>query len=190
LTVNGAPGHHGLMLKVLLAIALSLSVPGASAQAAPRPAAHPTPAAVAVMAWLSALAAKDAGKLAEASTLPFTFVTDYKRKKCDGTAKDEKAREKIFRCLFSDEKILIRELQYRDENTVIQGAESESAEPNNEIPSKLRRLAGKLGSTEGQSLIAAFLSGDGISFDLLFAVRSIDGKQKVGGFTMDFELKE
>lgn len=179
------------MLKVLLSGALLLCLMRAPAQAAPKPAAHPTPAAEAIMAWLNALAAKDAGKLAEASALPFTLATDYKReRRCDGTAKDQRSREKTFRCLFSYERILVGELQSAAQNAVIQGAEPAWAPPIKEIPPKLRRPAGKLGSAEGQSLVGAYLNGDGVAFQFLFAVRPVDGKLKVSGLALGFALAE
>lgn len=174
----------------LLPVILALCLTTPPAKAAPRPAANPSPPAQAVRAWLAALATKDPRKLAEASTLPFTFATDYKRKKCEGTANDEKARLKIFRCLFADEKILVGELKYMDQNTVIEGAEPEGAEAIKDIPPRLRDLVKKLGAADGQSLVLGYLNGDGIVFEFLFAVRPAAGRLKVSGLALDFEVHE
>lgn len=178
------------MQRTLIAILLAVCLVVPAAQAAPNPAADPTRAAQVAMAWLASLAAKDLRKLSEASTVPFTFATDYKTKKCDGVANDEKAGQKIFRCLFSDEKILIGELQYMRENTVIQGAEPKGAEPIKDVPSKLRGLVKNLGTADGQALVGGYLNGDGIVFEFLFAVRPADGKLRISGLALAFEVHE
>jgi hypothetical protein len=177
-------------LRLLVPVTLAVGLAGAPAQAAPRPAAKATPDAQAVRTWLTALAATDPRTLAEASTLPFTFATNYKWKKCDGTANDEKAQQKTFKCLFSNEKILIGELKYADENTVIQGAEPQGAEAIKDVPRQLREVVKKLGTAGEQVLVGGYLNGDGIVFQFVFALRPVAGKLKVSGLAMDFAAHE
>jgi ketosteroid isomerase-like protein len=190
LTVDRVRWQPAGMLRSLIAILLAVCLAAPTAQAAPKSAADPTPAAQVALAWLAALAAKDLRKLSDVSTVPFTFVTDYKREKCDGVANDEKARRKIFRCLVSDEKILIDELQYMQQNTVIQGAEPKGAQAIKDVLPKLRGLVNSLGTAEGQSLVGGYLNGDGIVFEFLFAVRPADGKLRVSGLALAFEVHE
>jgi hypothetical protein len=178
------------MLRGFITILLASCLAAPTAQAAPKSEAKTTPAAQVALDWLAALAAKDLRNLSEVSTVPFTFATDYKRKKCDGVANDEKARQKTFRCLFSDEKILIGELQYMQENTVIQGAEPKGAEAIKDVSSKLHGLVKNLGTADGQALVGGYLNGDGIVFEFLFAVRPAAGNLRISGLAMAFEVHE
>jgi len=142
----------------------------------------------AVRDWLAAFKAADADKLAITSTTPFVFSTDYQRKKCDATAKDSAKLQKLFRCLFVDERTFIGELAAVE--PVLAPPSSDSTSLVEKKPSALKKLIGKLGMADGQTLVDGFLNGDGITFTFVFAVRPIDGRLLVSGLLLQFERVE
>jgi hypothetical protein len=168
---------------------VALAFPLFFAQAA-GPAAPPDPAALStVRSWLATLATKDLAKLRDASALPFIYVTDSKRKRCDGVARDEKSVLKTLKCLIGTEKVLIGELRYPD-GVVLQGAEPKGSQPIGSYPSTVRKLADKLGTVEGQTTIEGYINGDGATFEFIFFVRRDSKGSKVSGLALHWEAVE
>jgi hypothetical protein len=169
---------------VALALSLFFAEPGGVALPRPDPSAI-----AAVKTWLAALGAKSPARLRAASTAPFTYATHGVRKRCDGVAADEKAVDKLLKCVVRTEKLLIGELRYLDE-VVLQGAEGGGSQPIDSYPSYLRELVGKLDTTEGHATIGGYINGDGETFELVFTARP-DGKGfKVSGLALHWEMVE
>jgi hypothetical protein len=170
---------------VALALSLFFAEPGGAALPRPEPAA-----VAAVRTWLAAMGAKNVAKLRDASAVPFTFLTDAKRKRCEGVAADDKALGKTLKCAMRTEKLLIEELKYLDD-VVLQGAEGGGSQPITSYASYLRELVDKLDTTEGHATVGGYINGDGETFDFVFAVRP-DGKGgfKVSGLALHREMVE
>ena len=146
---------------------------------------------LAVRQWLGALAASDASKLSSASISPFTLATDYRRRKCDGIAKDPKALAKLLRCVISNDKILAGELKYMDENPSCRVPSlGGCAVGSRRIRARLRERINRLGSSEGETTVEGYLNGDGVTFELIFALRPDDGGRRASGLLLHYEVVE
>jgi len=154
---------------------------------APAQAPEPSRATLdAVRTWIAAFGEKDLEKLRAASLLPFTLVTDQKRKRCDATTKDDKAFKSTLKCLSSKEKGLVNGFQHLDE-VVLEGAEPKGTPPVTKQESSSRKLVGRLGNAQGQTTVEGYLNGDGETFDFVFAVRPEGAGVLVTGLALHSE---
>jgi hypothetical protein len=104
--------------------------------------------------WLQAVASGDP---AETTSMPFTFATTAKVKRCERTVTDRKALAEWLTCVRKSDQLLVNEVR--------RGTLMPSDPAHVESPA-LRSLASKI-SARGK-WIEAFINGDGVTYTFRF----------------------
>jgi hypothetical protein len=143
------------------------------AAAGARPKADPT-ALETARKWLSTVAAGDSSAVAKVTSVPFTFATTAKVKRCEGVAADQERLGKWLDCLRRDNKLLLEEAR--------QGALTIADPPN--VESKVLRALGSKIATKG-TWIEAIINGDGVTYTFRFLIVG----NSIAAFLVDAEVE-
>jgi len=156
------------MLRILVML-----VPLFAGAATPR--AKTDPAALEVARkWLQAVGTSEPTALEKSTSMPFTYATTAKVKRCERKVTEAKALSDWLKCLRTGDKLLVEEIQ--------QGDLKPSDPPN--VESKALRSLGSKISRDGK-WVEAYINGDGVTYTFRFLI--VDGA--VAAFLVNAEFE-
>ena len=155
------------MLRVL-AILIGVAVPLAAAEAKTHRAAIEV-----AKTWLRAVERGDLQVLAKTTSVPFTYATTAKVKRCEQTVSAQKDLSSWVSCIRKADDLLMEEIR---QSEVI------PADPPNVESKEMKRLASKI--TVPGTWIKAYINGDGVTFTFRFLL--VEGA--VAAFLVDADF--
>jgi hypothetical protein len=156
------------MLRALV-ILLGVATPLAGAQA------KTDPAALAVArSWPHAVERGNAEVLTKTTSVPFTYATTNKVKRCERSVSSEKDLSSWLTCMRKNEKLLMEEIRQGD---------VQPSDPPNVESKALKALAGKIPG-DGK-WIETYINGDGVTFTF----RLLLAGSSVAAFLVDAEFE-